>query len=228
MSARCVAQIYGLVIVRYRENRDKFRAQARALHEYRRTRRGIDRLLRTSHPRTRGAQIKTALTIELLIFIYYFFLIRLTSLATHGMAIFVAMIIMPSIVFFVLAIAALLATSALHGQSAMAANRRGSILNILLMFMIIAPACTLAYAIPLYIVSAGFDKLNREALITLIASSSILGIELIVLLIIVCRRPMHAMQKAAVWLGDRSGFFDLLNFAEMTTDDDDQLVAASA
>ena len=72
------------------------------------------------------AQVKTVLTVELLILIYYFFLIRLASLATHGMAIFVAMIIMPSIVFFVLAIAALLATRELYGQSAIAANRRGS------------------------------------------------------------------------------------------------------
>ena len=75
---------------------------------------------------SRRPQIKTVLTIELLILIYYFFLIRLASLATHGMAIFVAMIIMPSIVFFVLAIAALLATRELYGQSAIAANRRGS------------------------------------------------------------------------------------------------------
>ena len=96
------------------------------------------------------------------------------------------------------------------------------------MFMIIAPACTLAYSIPLYVVSRGVPELHREALITLVSSSSILGFELIILLIIVCRRPMHAAQKAAAWMGDRSGFFDMLNFAEMTTDDDDQIVAGAA
>jgi len=120
------AQIYGLVVVRHRENRDKFRAQASVLYTRRRTQPTCKSRAHISRAHSRRPQIKTVLTIELLILIYYFFLIRLASLATHGMAIFVAMIIMPSIVFFVLAIAALLATRELYGQSAIAANRRGS------------------------------------------------------------------------------------------------------